>query len=186
MPSGANAAKIGSALKIHRKSLTVAIVIALIVGSVISLWYTLYLGYQSGAYNFGEWVFRGGAFAPFNSIVAKMRNPKPTDWNRLMFLGIGGVTMIVLLALRFAFAWWPVHPLGFPLAAVGQVMASCFSIFAGWLAKFIVIRFGGRALYEKTKPFFIGTIMGYFFGSGISFFVDMIWFPGEGHVLYLW
>jgi len=35
-----------------------------------------------------------------------------------------------------------------------------------------------------VRPFFIGLILGFFAGAGVSFLVDMAWFPGEGHMLY--
>jgi hypothetical protein len=35
--------------------------------------------------------------------------------------------------------------------------------------------------YRSGRPFFIGLIMGHFVGAGISFVIDMIWFPGQGH-----
>jgi hypothetical protein len=46
------------------------------------------------------------------------------------------------------------------------------------------MRSGGIGLYQKAQPFFIGLIMGYFTGIGISFLIDMAFFPGQGHSLY--
>jgi len=43
---------------------------------------------------------------------------------------------------------------------------------------------GGNRLYNQVRPFFIGVILGFFVGAGLSFGVDMLWFPEEGHVLY--
>jgi len=185
MPSGANCAKIAHVLNLRRRAMLFAIVGALVAGTLIAVPFTLYLGYKHGAYNFGEWVFRGGAVTPFNTVVRNLANPASTDWKRLGFFGVGAVAMATLSLLRYRFTWWPLHPFGFPLAAVGQVKWSCFSVFVGWAAKFVIMRLGGIALYRKTKPFFDGLIMGYFTGSGISWFVDWIWFYGEGHNLYL-
>jgi len=185
IPSGANAAKIGSSLGIGRRAMFTAIVTAMVVGFAASLWYTIYLAYHTGAFNFTRWVFGGGAKVPFNNIRAKLLNPFGPDWNRLMFMGLGGAVMAVLTFLNHTLSWWPIHPLGFPLAAVGQVKWSVFSVFVGWLAKFVVVRLGGLRLYHQVRPFFIGMILGYFFGSGISCFVDFLFFPDQGHVLYL-
>lgn len=185
MPNGANAAKIGHALRISKRAMFWSIALALLVGFGISLWYTLYLGYQTGAYNFGEHVFTRGGDIPFDNIVSKMKNSFPTDWRRMSFLGIGAGVMSILTFMRYRFLWWPLHPFGFPLAAVGQVVWSSFSVFAGFLAKFIVLRLGGLTLYQRVKPFFVGVIFGYFTGTAISFVVDFIWFPGEGHSIYL-
>jgi hypothetical protein len=59
-----------------------------------------------------------------------------------------------------------------------------FSIFVSWLAKWAIMRSGGIVLYQKAQPFFIGLVLGYFTAIGISFLIDMIWFPGQGHSLY--
>ena len=59
-----------------------------------------------------------------------------------------------------------------------------FSIFVSWLAKWTIMRSGGIGLYQRAQPFFIGLILGYFTAIGLSFFTDMIWFPGQGHPLY--
>ena len=56
-----------------------------------------------------------------------------------------------------------------------------FAIFLAWAIKSIVLRIGGIRAYRAGRPFFIGLIMGHFVGAGISFVVDMIWFPGQGH-----
>ncbi|MCK5118929.1 MAG: hypothetical protein KAQ78_05070, partial [Candidatus Latescibacteria bacterium] len=61
-----------------------------------------------------------------------------------------------------------------------------FSVFIAWAAKWLIIRFGGVSLYRSSRPFFFGLIVGSFVGVGISFAVDMIWFPGQGHNVYGW
>ena len=37
-----------------------------------------------------------------------------------------------------------------------------FSVFLAWLCKTLVLRYGGPALYLKTRPFFMGLILGQF------------------------
>jgi hypothetical protein len=34
------------------------------------------------------------------------------------------------------------------------------SIFIGWLAKNLILRFGGTKMYTAAKPFFLGLIVG--------------------------
>ena len=50
-----------------------------------------------------------------------------------------------------------------------------------WAAKLSFLRTGGPRLYEKAKPFFIGTVVGYAMGILVGMVIDLIWFPGEGH-----
>ena len=44
---------------------------------------------------------------------------------------------------------------------------------------------GGITMYRKTQPFFYGLIVGYVFALGVSFMVDLIWFPGLGQGHYV-
>ena len=55
-----------------------------------------------------------------------------------------------------------------------------------WLAKVVVLKFGGIGLYRKLKPGCYGLILGYSFGVGCSLIVDLIWFPEGGHFIHAW
>ena len=35
-----------------------------------------------------------------------------------------------------------------------------FSIFVGWLAKWLLVKYGGASIYRKAQPYFIGMIIG--------------------------
>jgi hypothetical protein len=55
-----------------------------------------------------------------------------------------------------------------------------------WLVKALILRFGGTKLYREAQPFFIGMLVGYVLGVFISYGVDGVWFPGNGHVVETW
>ena len=186
MPAVAHAAKLSDVLKLRRRAVLVAVSLALVVGVFTSMAYTLSMGYERGAYNYGDWIFRRGAETPYDAIVRKMQNPFDTDWRRIGFLGAGAIAMGIFTFLRYRFTWWPLHPIGFPVAYTLPVRLSALSIFLAWAAKSLILKFGGIRLYRRLQPFFFGLIAGYFTGCGISFAVDMIWFPGQGHAIYGW
>jgi hypothetical protein len=186
MPAVAHASKLSDALKLNRKTILVSVGIALVTGVVTSVYYTLSTGYAEGAYNYGDWIFRRGSETPYDAIVKKMRNPFDTGWGKLGVMAGGGAVMALLSYLRYRLAWWPIHPIGLPVAYTLPVRLSWFSIFIAWAAKLVILRLGGIGMYRKAQPFFFGIIAGFFFAAGISFFVDMIWFPGEGHRVYGW
>jgi len=114
--------------------------------------------------------------------------PSSRPWAHVMFTLIGAGIAVVLYMLRFAFPWWPVHPLGFAFAMVLPVELTFFSIFIAWLVKSIIMRSGGVRLYNAAKPFFLGLIFGEFFISGSGFFFDLIFFNelGARHFMYGW
>ena len=87
------------------------------------------------------------------------------------------------MALRYRFPWWPCHPIGFAAGSVYPVNIVIFPIFVAWFLKLLILRMGGIQTYRSGRPFFIGLILGHFVGAGISFIVDMIWFPGQGHAI---
>ena len=184
MPAAMHCDKLTDSYRLRRRSLLWAVVIAALLGLAVSSWYILLKGYDRGAYNFGRWIFGRGATIPYDTFVSKLRNPLPTDWKRMMFLGIGGTAMVLCVAMRYSFAWWPISPLALPVAAMWVVRLTCFSMFVAWLSKVVILRIGGIQLYRRWCRFFLGLAIGYFLGIGLGYFVDMIWFPESGHSIY--
>jgi hypothetical protein len=184
MPAAANSAKMTDHIQLSRRSVTVYIMISALVAVVVSSAFALYMGYSYGAYNYGGWIFGAGSQVPYVEVLRKIDTAGP-DWQRLGHMGLGATVMAGLTAMRYRFAWWPLHPIGMPVGICSYpVNVFIFSIFLSWLIKWSIMRAGGIQLYQKGQPFFIGIILGYFTGIGISFVIDMIWFPGQGHSLY--
>ena len=184
MVASANSAKISDHIRLSRRSLTFYILLSALVALVVSMAFALYMGYSFGAYNYGGWIFGAGSQVPYTESLRKIGLKAP-DWTRLWHLIGGGGVMGVLTFLRYRFPWWPLHPIGMPVGICSYPMTIIvFSIFVSWLAKWAIMRSGGIVLYQKAQPFFIGLVLGYFTAIGISFLIDMIWFPGQGHSLY--
>ena len=47
-----------------------------------------------------------------------------------------------------------------------------FSIFTAWVLKSIILKFGGSAGYLKTRPFFLGLILGQVSVAGLWLIID--------------
>ncbi|MCK4590988.1 MAG: hypothetical protein KAT86_04480, partial [Candidatus Latescibacteria bacterium] len=184
--SAAHVAKLADAIKLKKKEVLLAICIALVVSVSVSIWYTLSMGYEHGAYNYARHIFRGGATLPYQNSVTDMINTYGTDWRRLLFLGIGAVVMGGLTFMRYRFIWWPIHPLGYTIASTLPLRQAAFSIFLAWGIKMIIIKVGGVSLYRKMLPFFLGIVIGHFFAAGIGNLVDWGWFFGLGHEISGW
>ncbi len=164
------------------RALPVAILTAGIVGFATAILTYLYYGYTIGAYNFGSWVFRTTAgTAAFDEVIGLMRAGTGPDAERYAFFGAGAVVMSLLTYLRYQCPWWPLNPVGFAVGTLWPVERHVLGIFVAWLSKVIILRLGGAPLYQASKPFFIGLILGHFTLVGVSFIVDVIWFPGQGH-----
>ena len=184
MPFGANAARVHSERQFPRGVYLTAVGLALGISLIVSFYFSLKLAYASGAYNFGEWVFRRGGQVPYDTVVAKIKAAETLKFGHFAFLGIGALVTVLLTYLRHRFAWWRLHPIGFSIASVGQVRWTLLSLFVAWAIKTLLIRFGGLMLYNGAKPFFVGLVVGHFSGAGVSFIIDALWFRGHGHSLY--
>jgi hypothetical protein len=75
-----------------------------------------------------------------------------------MVSGAGITGFLSVMNLRFAA--WPLHPVGFLLANTWGIRQIWFSILLGWLAKSLIIRYGGAGLFGACRPFFLGLIFG--------------------------
>ena len=184
MPSAAHAAKLHATMRMSRRGLCLAIGLAVFVGFVASISYILYMGYEQGASNFNSWFFRvssGAGLRSFEDAMAKIKTPADFHTQKLTFFGVGAAAMSLLTFMQYRFPWWPIHPIGLAVSAVWMIRNQAVAIFIAWAAKSIIMRFGGIELYRKASPFFMGLIVGHFLGVGISFIVDMIFFPGNGH-----
>lgn len=178
--------RVAAALGLKGRNVLAATAFAVVIGLATSIWYTIHLGYEHGAYNFGVYTFRYGNQTIFNNLVSKMKNPFDVDWARLAFFGIGAGAIAFFAALRYSFSWWPLHPIGLAISNIWVIHWSAFSIFLAWAAKAVILRLGGIRTYQRAKPFFMGILVGYVLGVGASFLVDVCFFFGEGHTVHLW
>jgi len=178
--------RVGDELGRRARVLPWATALTCIAAFSLALYLTLRICYAKGGATTGCWEIRGGNIMFFDRFVRKIRNPAGPDWSRLMYMGIGAAVMLVLSFLKYRFAWWPLHPIGFCIGG-GEVIANCaFTLFLTWLIKAIILKVGGITLFRKSRPFFLGLLLGYALGVGLSFVVDVIWFPSHGHMIHHW
>ena len=68
--------------------------------------------------------------------------------------------MAVLMVLRGTFYWWPINPLGFAITMSWCTRELWFSFLLGWLAKALILKFGGGQTLRGGRQFFLGVIIG--------------------------
>ena len=155
--------------------------IAMVVGVAATWVYTIAMGYENGAANYGG-VFTGDAAQwPWDDLVKKAKDPYSTKWDMVGFMSAGAVVTALMMFARYRAPGFPLSPVGFAVGPVGPVRQVVLPIFVAWFAKTVILRIGGVDAYRAARPFFIGLILGHFMGAGLSFVVDVIWFPGQGH-----
>jgi len=185
MGSAAHISWITAAVRGSKRPVALSLAVAGLVAAATSVAFTLYLGYEHGAYNFHAFEFRTHPRI-FNYYLSQAETALPPDWKRLGFYGLGVSVMAVLTLLRHRFPGWPLHPIGFAIMETLAIRRTIFSIFLVWLTKLILFRVGGIQLYRRGQPLFLGILVGFVLGVAISAVVDTLWFPGEGHSVHHW
>lgn len=156
----------------RRRGLIWAMGAAMAVGLLCACALTLDLGYARGGLNLDR-HFRDYSRIPFDAFVgSRMLEPSPVFTKGLLYTGLGmGVAGLLTLA-RMRLKWWPLHPVALPLSTIWYTDTYFFSVFLAWAMKAIVLKFGGATLYRRTRPLFMGIILGEATGAGVWVIVD--------------
>lgn len=142
--------------------------------------------YQESALLLRSWTVWEGPLGIFGGIATSLSESERTifDPQKLGVWLLGGAEAGLLAVIRSRVTWWPLHPLGLAFQNTIGLQFYALSIFMTWAAKLMIVRFGGQRGYERAKPFFYGTAVGYCIGIGVGMVVDLIWFPGAGHPIH--
>lgn len=172
MPSMVNALR----LKDQKRGgdIIIAILIAIAAGYAVSFVSFLLVSYRYGGVNMDSW---GSIRAPqlyYNQIDNYLNNPTGFNSKALMNMAAGGGITGFLLLMRSQFTWWSLHPIGFLMAGTYAMQRIWFSVFAGWMFKWIVLRYGGFRAFRMFLPFFLGMVLGEALIGGIWVIVGML------------
>ena len=184
-PALAQSVKLGDLIRRNRRRLVFWVCAGALAGLASSVWITLKLGHAYGAYNYRRF-HRGNPKGVMSVPVGQMKSAQPPQLDRMLFFGIGAVLMGLLTFLRYRFTWWSIHPIGFAISASDNSKSILMPVFFAWMFKSIVMRFGGMRLYLRSKPLFLGLLVGYTLGVFYCFLIDLIWFSGHGHGVHGW
>ena len=193
LPALSHAGRVAEGVRRNRRQLMVAIGLAFIVSLIVSVFLTLHLGYRDGAYNFNSWEitragerhFKGTANAVKNVLTDNLKPPDYVEHpDYMFFFGVGGAVMLAMIYLRYRFVWWPLHPVGLAISGSYLARLISFTVFMAWLIKLVMLKVGGPTVYRKSRPFFVGLLVGYILGVAFSALIDMIWFPERGHYVH--
>jgi hypothetical protein len=177
--------------KRSRRSIAPTLLSGCILGAAVVIGFVIYQGYYGvGSANFGRTTFQG--VGNLNGVgfsrlaVSRLQDAatKFTEWNRLGFMGVGGLVTGLLYYFRYRFINFPIHPIGFTICGMVEMQDNAFSLFMIWSVKTIIMKIGGLTAYRRYAPFFLGMIMGYVAGVTLGVFSDAFFFAGEGHEIH--
>ena len=137
-------------------TLVLSIAAAVIASCVAMLWFIHIHGANRGP----SWFYSSGPNFILNS-AQRLASETLTEANRAngLFYLIGAAWVGLSVLARRWFFWW-LHPIGFCMIANALMTTLWFSFFLGWLAKSVTGKYGGRHMYARVRPMFVGMIFG--------------------------
>jgi len=150
-----------------RKSAVLNLLVgAIAVGSLASFWFHLTPYYEEGAVGLrgGLWG-AANARAEYAAVWKATQMPVAPEAPRIIATLSGGAFLGLLTVIRAMFFGSPLHPLGYAMAcSYGSLLWGSF--FLVWLAKSVLLRYGGHKAYLNALPGFLGFALGHFVVAG--------------------
>lgn len=159
MPHQLEAFKIGRQFRLRENRIVIALIVASIVGAVISIVGHVALYYE---YRFARW-----GVGEFNRLQNWITAPRAPNLLAIQHMGFGFVFTGILTILKRQFLWWPLYPVGYAVGNGWAIGWMWFSIFLGWLFKRILFTGGGVRAYRRALPLFLGLIFGQFLAGSL-------------------
>ncbi len=171
----ANGLKLIEGMNRHSRRIVFwAIVIAILLGIIGSLFTVMSLGYRDGGINSNGWFFKNMPEIIYRTAATNIEEPEGIYWTGMSFVGVGAGAMLTLTWLRQRFLWWPLHPIGFPIMTSWLIDWMWFSVFFAWLIKVTILKYGGASLFARSRYFFLGMIAGRMLITGGFLVVDYL------------
>ena len=167
MPHQLEGLKMSERLRMKNSTLIVAMMLAALVGSLAS--FTAHLGFYYRYPNYAIWG-RG----PFSRLGGWLTNPMIRDVTAINQMSFGCLFTIILMAMSRRYLWWPFHPVGYAVGSGWAIGHMWFSVFISWLAKRMILSYGGSKVYRGAIPLFLGFILGQFFMGSLWSVIGVI------------
>jgi hypothetical protein len=162
------------------RKLIASLMLALLLGYIVSFTSMLIVEYRyawtldTPGHTVNEWATNDVTSRLADSTVQYSKgNYHPTSSPAGNF-AFGFALVTALSAARLRFAWWPLHPIGYLMLYTYPGTHLWLSILIGWLAKNLILRFGGTKMYTAAKPFFLGLIVGESAAAGFWLMVGIV------------
>ena len=164
-----NALRIASVFEKHRRLFLPTMFAALLLSFLVCTWSTLDTYYRIGGYNIANaWGTTSHPLETFTTAHRMITMPGQTAEPHYGPMALGAVIMFAVTFMRGHFHWWPLHSLGFLVAASYAAHTLWFSFLLGWLTKVLTLKFAGGATLRGMRNFFFGVIIAESFAIAVS------------------
>jgi type IV secretory pathway TrbD component len=160
-PMQLEAMKMAATGLLERRRISLGLVAIVPFSVLCYFWASLDVGYRFGM---GTGETSQGALIPAKQYIYQMhsgiQNPAGPEVSGIIAMTVGGVFTAVMMALKYHFAWWPLHPVAYPLALSFTTEYFTLALLVTWLIKSLVLRYGGLRAYRASLPIFLGLLVG--------------------------
>jgi len=168
MPHQIDAFKMAEGMPLSRSLLAGVMLLAVLLGMVVTFCIALWVWHQFGAEAKAEpWRTSMGR-QPYDQLADAMKTPLKADLPGSMGIGFGFSFTLLLGWLRTHLGWFPFHPVGYAIAHTNTLTQTWAPFFVAWIIKTMILRYGGMSLYRAALPFFLGLITGDLIGGGLT------------------
>lgn len=159
MPHVLQGFRIADETAVPRRSTVPIMAAGILACLAVAIPATVRLGNTEGAVStlYGNLGF---CFHPYNEVARWAQMPLPVNWTEIGN-AIGGAAFTYLLfAVRWRYAGFSLHPIGFAVGASYSNFYIWSSLFVGWLVKALIMHYGGVRGFRRCRPIFMGFIVG--------------------------
>lgn len=168
MPAVANAYSLARPSLLPARWLTKALALALCVGFIAGFFAFVGVSYRYGSVTLD---YYGTNMAPHWSLDRALgygESPLRPHTGGILAMGTGGVLALWLGWMRSRYIWWQISPIGLVMASTYAMGRIYFSVFLGWLLRWLCVRLGGLHSYRRYLPFFLGLLLGEALYGGLA------------------
>ena len=129
--------------------------------------------YTQGAQRLDPSLFLRTGEDQFGQLGASLHTPETRNPYLPAGILFGGAAMLALSWLNTNLAGWGISPIGFIMGGTWGLGDRIWTnAFIAWVLVSAMIRFRGLPLYRRSRPFFLGMVLGTFAMVGVRSLVD--------------
>jgi len=161
-PLQLEALKMAEGGRMQRRRIGLALALVAPVAVLSYFWASLHVGYRlgMGTGNTAQWMLSVPRWLS-EELAEQLRYPGGNSASKSIAMGFGLVFTSLLMALKLGFHWWPLHPVAYPIALSATIQSMTLVIFGTWLAKALLLHYGGLRAHRTALPFFLGLLAGH-------------------------
>jgi len=161
MPVQLEGLKMAEGGRMGRRRLAAAMAVVPVLALLAYFWATLHVGYHlgmtSGQTHINSLLIGS---ATTDGLRASLDSPSSSNLSASLAMLVAAVITLLLYFLKLQYAWWPLHPVAFPIAMSNTIAGMAPALFITWLAKLLLLRYGGLRAHRRALPLFLGLLVG--------------------------